>query len=250
MAARGRHRSKARHGNLARRGPRHDRAWRQGAGSSGRHHGRHHVVAIGHAAPAADPPAAGNGGEVMVWAGSKADDPAAVATARTAMLDETEHEYRRLLYVAMTRAADRLIVGGCMPGNRNSVRKYSWYDLDRQGSRQFRTCMSRHRDAGRPDQALHAAEDGDSRRRVAAAPADSVADRVAAVAARRRRRRKPVPISLLRPSDPSTTRQIAVRSRRIDRSCAHDALAARHAGASAAAIAARPRRPNVGATPR
>ena len=33
------------------------------------------------------------------------------------MLDETEDEYRRLLYVAMTRAADRLIVGGCMPGN-------------------------------------------------------------------------------------------------------------------------------------
>jgi len=45
------------------------------------------------------------------------------------MLGETEDEYRRLLYVAMTRAADRLIVGGCMPGNMNSVRKYSWYDL-------------------------------------------------------------------------------------------------------------------------
>ena len=29
----------------------------------------------------------------------------------------------------MTRAADRLIVGGCMPGNMNSVRKFSWYDL-------------------------------------------------------------------------------------------------------------------------
>jgi ATP-dependent helicase/nuclease subunit A len=45
------------------------------------------------------------------------------------MLDETEDEYRRLLYVAMTRAADRLIVGGCMPGNMNTVRKHSWYDL-------------------------------------------------------------------------------------------------------------------------
>ena len=29
----------------------------------------------------------------------------------------------------MTRAADRLIVGGCMPGNMNAVRKFSWYDL-------------------------------------------------------------------------------------------------------------------------
>ncbi|SHI12791.1 double-strand break repair helicase AddA [Bradyrhizobium erythrophlei] len=66
---------------------------------------------------------------VVVWAGKKADDPAAVAAARVAMLAETEDEYRRLLYVAMTRAADRLIVGGCMPGNMNTVRKYSWYDL-------------------------------------------------------------------------------------------------------------------------
>jgi ATP-dependent helicase/nuclease subunit A len=45
------------------------------------------------------------------------------------MLEETEDEYRRLLYVAMTRAADRLIVGGCMPGNMRTVRKLSWYDL-------------------------------------------------------------------------------------------------------------------------
>src|SRR5256714_9070864 len=68
-------------------------------------------------------------GGVVVWAGKKADDPAAVAAARTAMLAETEDEYRRLLSVAMTRAADRLIVGGCMPGNMNTVRKNSWYDL-------------------------------------------------------------------------------------------------------------------------
>jgi ATP-dependent helicase/nuclease subunit A len=66
---------------------------------------------------------------VVVWAGKKADDPAAIAAARAAMLGETEDEYRRLLYVAMTRAADRLIVGGCMPGNMNAVRKFSWYDL-------------------------------------------------------------------------------------------------------------------------
>jgi ATP-dependent helicase/nuclease subunit A len=69
----------------------------------------------------------------MVWAGRKADDPPAVAAARKAMLDETEHEYRRLLYVAMTRAADRLIIAGCMPGNRNSVRENSWYDLIKRG---------------------------------------------------------------------------------------------------------------------
>jgi len=75
----------------------------------------------------------GRGGKVVVWAGRKAEDPAAVAQARAAMLAETEDEYRRLLYVAMTRAADRLIVGGCLPGNMNSVRRYSWYDLIEKG---------------------------------------------------------------------------------------------------------------------
>jgi ATP-dependent helicase/nuclease subunit A len=75
----------------------------------------------------------GNGGKVVVWAGRKADDPPGVADARDAMLEETEHEYRRLLYVAMTRAADRLIIAGCMPGNRNSVRENSWYDLIKRG---------------------------------------------------------------------------------------------------------------------
>jgi ATP-dependent helicase/nuclease subunit A len=66
---------------------------------------------------------------IVVWAGRKADDPTDVATARQAMQDEIEDEYRRLLYVAMTRAADRLVVGGCMPGNMKKVREFSWYDL-------------------------------------------------------------------------------------------------------------------------
>jgi ATP-dependent helicase/nuclease subunit A len=74
-----------------------------------------------------------NDGEVVVWAGRKAEDPAAVAAARTAMLEDTEDEYRRLLYVAMTRAADRLIIAGCMPGNMNNVRNLCWYDLVRRG---------------------------------------------------------------------------------------------------------------------
>jgi ATP-dependent helicase/nuclease subunit A len=74
-----------------------------------------------------------NGSEVVVWAGRKADDPAVVAQARETMLAEIEDEYRRLLYVAMTRAADRLIVAGCMPGNMNSVRKLCWYDLIGKG---------------------------------------------------------------------------------------------------------------------
>src|SRR5256886_17570 len=77
----------------------------------------------------ADPHAPG----VVVWAGRKAEDPPAVVAARAAMLGDTEDEYRRLLYVAMTRAADRLIVGGCLPGNMKSVRPLSWYDLITKG---------------------------------------------------------------------------------------------------------------------
>ncbi|QDM14691.1 double-strand break repair helicase AddA [Tardiphaga sp. vice304] len=77
--------------------------------------------------------AAPQGPGVVVWAGRKGDDPPVVAEARAKMVGETEDEYRRLLYVAMTRAADRLIVGGCMPGNRNEVRPLSWYDLILKG---------------------------------------------------------------------------------------------------------------------
>jgi ATP-dependent helicase/nuclease subunit A len=75
----------------------------------------------------------GDGGEVVVWAGRKAEDPISVAAARQAMLDETEDEYRRLLYVAMTRAADRLIIAGCQPGNMNGIRTNCWYDLVKRG---------------------------------------------------------------------------------------------------------------------
>jgi ATP-dependent helicase/nuclease subunit A len=70
---------------------------------------------------------------VVIWAGNKADDTEPVSAARLLMKEETEDEYRRLLYVAMTRAADRLIVGGVLPGNRKSVRELSWYDLIAKG---------------------------------------------------------------------------------------------------------------------
>ena len=105
----------------------------------------------------------GNGGEVMVWAGKKADDPKPVAAASKAMLDDTEDEYRRLLYVAMTRAADRLIVAGIKPGNVNTIRKFCWYDLAdkglaasglaRRNHRNRRWCIRRYT---RPEDGAHA----------------------------------------------------------------------------------------------
>jgi ATP-dependent helicase/nuclease subunit A len=69
------------------------------------------------------------GGVATIWAGRKADDAPAVAAARQDALAEAEHEYRRLLYVAMTRAADRLIVCGA-EGERKRPAG-CWYDLIR-----------------------------------------------------------------------------------------------------------------------
>ncbi len=48
----------------------------------------------------------------FVWARAKATDVAAVSAARERARHEAEDEHRRLLYVAMTRAIDRLVVCG------------------------------------------------------------------------------------------------------------------------------------------
>jgi ATP-dependent helicase/nuclease subunit A len=63
----------------------------------------------------------------VIWAGRKDDDVPPVAAARQAALSEAEDEYRRLLYVAMTRAADRLIV--CGADVERARPKGCWYDL-------------------------------------------------------------------------------------------------------------------------
>lgn len=68
---------------------------------------------------------------IVLWTGSKANDVPVVADARQRMLNEDRDEYRRLLYVAMTRAADRLIVGGCEPGTK--IAQGSWYELIQKG---------------------------------------------------------------------------------------------------------------------
>ena len=67
------------------------------------------------------------GGGAVIWAGRKADDPPPVAAARQEALREATDEYRRLLYVAMTRAADRLIICGAQGDKRRP--DGCWYDL-------------------------------------------------------------------------------------------------------------------------
>ena len=66
-------------------------------------------------------------GGAVIWAGRKEDDVPGVAAARDAARGEAENEYRRLLYVAMTRAADRLII--CGADGRTKRPERCWYDL-------------------------------------------------------------------------------------------------------------------------
>ncbi|GAC1560479.1 MAG: double-strand break repair helicase AddA [Beijerinckiaceae bacterium] len=51
-------------------------------------------------------------GPLLVWSPKKGGDPAPVTRAREMQKQEMEAEYRRLLYVAMTRAEERLIIAG------------------------------------------------------------------------------------------------------------------------------------------
>ena len=63
----------------------------------------------------------------FLWCARKADDCTASTAARQARTDAGEAESLRLLYVALTRARDRLIVCGVEPG-RASLKDGSWWD--------------------------------------------------------------------------------------------------------------------------
>jgi ATP-dependent helicase/nuclease subunit A len=63
----------------------------------------------------------------LVWLGRKDDDVPLTADARRGASEAAENEHRRLLYVAMTRAADRLVVCGAV-GERGKP-PGCWYDL-------------------------------------------------------------------------------------------------------------------------
>jgi ATP-dependent helicase/nuclease subunit A len=72
---------------------------------------------------------AGGAAPPMVWAVAKVHDIGPMSAAREAALNEARDEYRRLLYVAMTRAIERLIVCGV-----DGIIKRPdgcWYDLAR-----------------------------------------------------------------------------------------------------------------------
>ena len=74
-------------------------------------------------APAGTPPC-------LVWAGTKDQDVKIMAAARERARCQAEDEYRRLLYVAMTRAAEHLIICGAHGANGKPAG--CWYDLVHQ----------------------------------------------------------------------------------------------------------------------
>lgn len=68
---------------------------------------------------------------VPLWSPRRDLDAPAAEAARRAALLRRDEEYRRLLYVAMTRAEDRLIVGGWQ--TRKGAPDGSWYNLIASG---------------------------------------------------------------------------------------------------------------------
>jgi ATP-dependent helicase/nuclease subunit A len=67
--------------------------------------------------------------ERLIWAASKDNDVGPMAAAREAALDGARDEYRRLLYVAMTRAIEKLVV--CGVDNGRKLPEGCWYALVR-----------------------------------------------------------------------------------------------------------------------
>src|SRR5262249_16409988 len=65
--------------------------------------------------------------DCLVWAGAMATDVGPIGEARELARTAASDEYRRLLYVAMTRTAEHLIVCGAQ--GLNGKPKSCWYDL-------------------------------------------------------------------------------------------------------------------------
>lgn len=70
----------------------------------------------------------GRKGAPPIWLGPRTADPDAVAELRAAAAEREAEEHRRLLYVALTRAEDRLLICGA-PSRGKAANAESWYAL-------------------------------------------------------------------------------------------------------------------------
>ncbi len=73
----------------------------------------------------------GTGPTSFAWMPNRNDEIAPIAQARATAATAVENEYRRLLYVAMTRAADRLVVCGAL--GKQAMPAGCWYQLVQDG---------------------------------------------------------------------------------------------------------------------
>jgi ATP-dependent helicase/nuclease subunit A len=68
------------------------------------------------------------GSQVLAWPGVKAEDTDVMVAARQRLKEEEENESRRLLYVAMTRAEERLYIAGSYKVRKSSVTWHAMID--------------------------------------------------------------------------------------------------------------------------
>ena len=247
MAARGRHRGKARHGDFARRSPCHDRAWRQGAGGIGGVPGRHHDIADGYAAPQAHSCSRSQGARRARHCGVGRQEGRRSGRGRRGARGDAGRYRGRIPSAALCGDDAR----GRPPDRRRLHARQHELDPqmllvrpDRQRARAFRNAGAATRNAGRHGQALYAAGGcGRSGWRGCGQSGRHGADRAAVMAARRGRagnlRRQPAA------SVRSGRKRCCPAAHRRGRAVAGARLAARYAGAPAAAILAgtRPRTP-------
>ncbi len=69
--------------------------------------------------------------ELLIWSGGAENETGIVREAHDTIKLKADQEYRRLLYVALTRAEDRLYIGGWVTSR--NMAPGSWYDLIREG---------------------------------------------------------------------------------------------------------------------
>jgi ATP-dependent helicase/nuclease subunit A len=92
-----------------------------------------------------DPPLLELPDGAMVWGTARANDVGSMPDARAKAQQDARDEYRRLLYVAMTRAAERLVI--CGTQGINKIPDGCWYQLVE--------------DTLKPDSLVEPADDGD-----------------------------------------------------------------------------------------
>jgi ATP-dependent helicase/nuclease subunit A len=81
----------------------------------------------------------------LVWATARANDVDVMMHARALAQQDARDEYRRLLYVAMTRAAERLVI--CGARGKNKIPEGCWYQLVENAMTD--KCVSEPADDGR-----------------------------------------------------------------------------------------------------